>query len=330
MNKTLRYLFSVIIFFNYLSATDQEPLKIHIFCEANGKGLEKDRNILKESLESLNCIVDCFENNVQVLVSDCDVNIFVQHINPNQIPSAKHNWFIPNPEWCFDDITLLESMDLILCRTREVERIFKNLNLNTYFLSFTTKDRYVENIKKQHQRYLHVAGSSEYKGTRAIITAWEQQNRFPYLTILKMNIMPLNSTNLKIINRYVSQERVIRLQNECLIHLCPSETEGFGHYIMESMSAGAVVLTTNAAPMNEFIEDKRCLIPYEKTSSQRLATLYYVGVSDIEKHIYKFKQLPIDELLKIGKSNRERYLKISKTFNENLKNLIDQTLKSKP
>ena len=327
MNKTLRYLFSVIIFFNYLSATDQEPLKVHIFCEANGKGLEKDRNILKESLESLNCTVECFENNFQVPAPDADVNIFVQHINPNQIQSAKHNWFIPNPEWCFDDIALLESMDLILCRTREVERIFKNLNLKTYFLSFTTKDRYFQNIKKQHQRYLHVAGSSEYKGTRAIIKAWEQQNRFPHLTILKMNIMPLNLNNLKIINRYVSEERVIRLQNECFIHLCPSETEGFGHYIMESMSTGAVVLTTNAPPMNEFIEDERCLIPYEQTSFQRLGILYYVGVSDIEKHISKFKQLPIDELLKIGKSNRERYLMITKAFNENLKNLIDQILR---
>lgn len=328
MNSKLIYLLLFNIIFNHLSAWDQESLKVHIFCEANGKGLEKDRNILKESLEALNCTVSCFENNFSNDVSYADVNIFVQHINPCQIQSAKYNWFIPNPELCFDDAALLESMDLILCRTHEVERIFKNLNLNTYFLSFTTKDRYDERIKKQHQICLHVAGSSEYKGTRAIIKAWEQQNNFFHLTILKMNVMPLNSTNLRIINRYLSEERVIRLQNECLIHLCPSETEGFGHCIMESMSVGAVVLTTKAPPMNEFIEDERCLISYQKSSIQRLGTMYYVSVSDIGKHIYKFKQLPVDELLKIGKANRERYLEITKVFNENLKNLIQQTLEA--
>ena len=33
------------------------------------------------------------------------------------------------------------------------------------------------------------------------------------------------------------------IQNANLFHLCPSETEGFGHYIVEALSVGAIVLT---------------------------------------------------------------------------------------
>ena len=41
--------------------------------------------------------------------------------------------------------------------------------------------------------------------------------------------------------------------NTYTFHICPSLCEGFGHYISEGLSCGAVVITNNCAPMNELV-----------------------------------------------------------------------------
>lgn len=39
------------------------------------------------------------------------------------------------------------------------------------------------------------------------------------------------------------------------VHVCPSSREGFGHYINEARSVGALVVTIAAGPMNELVQD---------------------------------------------------------------------------
>lgn len=82
---------------------------------------------------------------------------------------------------------------------------------------------------------------------------------------------------------YLADAELRELQNANLFHLCPSETEGFGHYIVEALSVGAVVLTTDAAPMNELVTEERgVLIPYSHTDRQHLATRYLVDAQALE------------------------------------------------
>lgn len=324
----MRYFFLIFCFIikSPLLASDfKEPLKIYIFCEANQKGLEKDRNILVESLRALNCHVEAFGSIDPGPQIFGDVNIFVQQIDTRYLNSSRLNWFIPNPEWYLDDMALLKSMDLILCRTKEVERIFSDLKIPTYYLSFRSEDHLMENVKKK-RRYLHVAGSSSQKGTRAIKYAWAAQSKFPYLTILRHNSKYKDLKNLKIIKTYIDHDELVKLQNQAMIHLCFSETEGFGHSIMEAMSARAVVVTTDAPPMNEFILDKRFVVPFSSSASQKLATNYYVESADIENCIKSIQKISKQELREIGNLNRQRYLEICDTFNANLKKLIEKTL----
>jgi glycosyltransferase involved in cell wall biosynthesis len=44
-----------------------------------------------------------------------------------------------------------------------------------------------------------------------------------------------------------------QLQTDTPVHICPSQSEGWGHTINEARAVGALVLTTDYPPMNEFV-----------------------------------------------------------------------------
>lgn len=321
-------LFLILCIFqsSIFAVNNDTRLQIHIFCEANGKGLEKDRNILAEELLRLNCKVSCYNSSISEPLPFADVNIFVQSINTNYLNSAKCNWFIPNPEWFLDPQETLNSIDLILCRTKEVERIFKELGKSTYFLSFTSKDHYRKKFKQHTHRYFHLAGSNSQKGTSAIKTIWLRSSNLPFLTTICRNRRAIKLKNFLNVNKHLPESEILQLQNESMVHLCPSETEGFGHSIMEAMSVGAVVITTNAPPMNEFIQDPRFLVSYKETKKQRLATNYYVDELALERKIWQLQRLSKTDLEAAGAFNRARYLQITENFRENLRILIESCL----
>ncbi len=120
----------------------------------------------------------------------------------------------------------------------------------------------------------------------------------------------------------MTDEKLMYLQNQCGIHLVPSETEGFGHSMCESMSCGAVILTTNAPPMNEFIVRSECLIDYQRSQPQFLAVNYTIDPKKLEKCVEFILSCPIKELKKMGQTNRQRYLENKKIFQDNLKKLF--------
>lgn len=327
MFKIVAVLCWILLFCSQINAREygKIPLHLNIFTDLNGKGLEADAKILKEALENLDQIVRCYQfHDCPDEIFEADVNIFIQSIIPKVIPHARLNWFIPNPEWYCDDLSLLDFMDLVLCRTREVERIFNELNTKTFFLGFTSRDCLKKDVVKDFDLFFHLAGSSEQKGTAAILDIWERNDQLPSLILIKNGGLPLTiQSKLIVVPHTISIGELTDLQNQCGIHLCPSETEGFGHYILEAMSAGSVVVTTNAPPMNEYILDKKCLVAYTHTATLRLGTNYYVDKDRLEKTILHLTKLSKAELKRIGKKNRKMYLKKKQEFLNNLESLID-------
>lgn len=309
MLKILIFLFS----FHALFAS--ESLIINVICDDNGVGLSSDLIILYEELTKLGHIVNIVDTRFKPPKLDfSDINIFIEHPIASLFDFADKNYFIPNPEWCKATEEMIQKFDLILCRTREVERIFHPINPNTYYLGFTSIDRYDETEYKSFDQFLHLRGRSVAKGTYTIYNLWQKRPDFPTLYILSNKTRNHNMRNVKINSTYLSTEELIQILNRCGVHLCPSETEGFGHYITEAMSTGAVVVTTNAPPMNEFIKDERCLVNYNKTSPNNYATNYYVDLEDFENVIDNLLSLPREELVKIGMENRRRYLKNRQDF----------------
>jgi glycosyltransferase involved in cell wall biosynthesis len=297
-------------------------LKINIITQSNGKGLSTDQKVLKEALEQLDCIVTILDIS-EAKWNRAHINIFIQALAYEKFPMAQQNWFIPNPEWYEQPISFLDHIDLILCRTREVERIFREMNKQIYYLGFKSPDCYREEIPKNYRHFLHLAGGSQLKGTKTIRNIWFNRPTFPLLTVIDF-LTPFTSISphLEWFSIRIPEDKLRNLQNQCGIHLCPSQTEGFGHYIMEAMSACAVVVTTDAPPMNEFIKDPRCLVSYIKTSPINLATSYEVDPKQLESKIEYLLSLPNQELEAISEQNRSIYLQKQQEFYERLEELI--------
>lgn len=343
MAKSLYAIFIALLLFPFFpvcaktsSQSSSSVLKINIISLNNGVGLETDQKIIKKALERLGHSVECFSywyKPKKNKIPKADINIFFEALRPEKFSWAEINWFVPNPEWYGQDLKLLDELDLILCRTKEVKRIFKNLNKKTYFLGFTSPDCLLMDIKKDYSLLAHLAGASIQKGTETISQIWENNAQLPHLTLLyfknveKANIQQCQ--NLTWISTRLPEKDFRTLQNSYGIQLCPSETEGFGHYLSEAMSVGAVVLTTDAPPMNEFIRDPRCLVPYTHSAPKKLGVNYYVDPIELENKIQALVNLPLKELEAIGRNNRINYLKNRVDFHERLDVLMKKTIKKK-
>lgn len=323
----LYFLLSIYIYPIEAKINDARVLKINIFGSSNGKGLEISRRILTEALVKMGHVVFEKEFNDDKIPKHhfADINIFFEIINPKWIPFASVNWFIPHPECYAQELALLNRMNLILCCTHEGERIFKSLGKRTYFLGFSSLDCKLPSINKDYFSYLHLAGGSPLKGTNATIEAWEANLGMPHLTaVIHYEIFRIFQPNLKYINEKLPIDELRYLQNTCGVHLCLSETEGFGHYLMEGMSTSAVVIATDAPPMNEFIVDKRCLVSYKDQAPCRLATRYFVDADLLRATVQNLMFLSHEELKEIGEKNRLMYLQKTQEFQENLVRLLHE------
>jgi glycosyltransferase involved in cell wall biosynthesis len=117
------------------------------------------------------------------------------------------------------------------------------------------------------------------------------------------------------------------LQNRHLFHLCPSEVEGFGHYLAEAMSVGAVVITTNGAPMNELVQPERgLLVAPVSRRSENLATRYGVDAAGIEQAVAQALAMSDAQRVRTGEAARRFFLEMGAGFQQRLIQVVDAKL----
>lgn len=211
-----------------------------------------------------------------------DVNLMLERIRPEFVRGARRNVLIPNPEYFRPfDRAQLAAMDAVWVKTRHAGRLFGALGARTQYIGFTSPDR-LDAAVPRRQAFFHGPGRSGNKGTEALLRLWATHPTWPQLTVVwrrkrvEIGDLPANVT---LVRDHLDDAAYRRLQNEHRFHLCPSQTEGYGHYLVEAMSCGAVVITLDAEPMNELVTaDRGVLVPAQAEGSQDLATLY--GYSD--------------------------------------------------
>ncbi len=237
-----------------------------------------------------------------------DINIFLDRPEPVHFASARVNCLIPHQEW-FQPAwkPFLKSLDSVLCLTREAERIFKSISPRADYLSFTCLDRCDSKNERDYQRFVHVGGKSPQKGTPLVVETWRRHPEWPSLTVIQSlgQAPTVQAPNLRMVTHHVSDDELRGLQNEAGIHLCPSQAEAFGQTLAEAMSCRAVVLTTDASPMNELVTPERGVLTATSGSwAFGLGTRYNVSVEALEQKVNELLAMQPEQRRALGERGR--------------------------
>ena len=297
---------------------------LNILTNDNGAGLTKDANILSEFIDE-----PCHRSQAHALPKGkYELNIFCEVVNERWFKAANKNVLIPNPEWYHKKwLGHIKDFDEIWVKTKESERIFSELHHNVKFIGFTSEDHYQEGAKEF--KGFHACGKSQAKQTWLILNNAEKlpfhvtvlaklQGIHKMMAMGKIKQKQFRGENINQINtqdKGLPQDQFNRLQNECLIHICPSTYEGFGHYINEARSCGAVVVTTDAAPMNELItEDIGFLVEWDNVKKRELGADYFIKSRAFMEVLEKVNNTPFEKLVEMGNLARERFLEEREQF----------------
>jgi hypothetical protein len=176
----------------------------------------------------------------------------LEHVWPQFLHEAGCNVLVPNPEW-FDrrDVAFLERRASRLGEDAALgERLFAARGCRAVHIGFDSVDRQHGGIAPRVQ-FLHLAGRSPLKGTSRLRSLWQRHSEWPQLTIVQDVELPADAAgaaaNIVHHHGFLDDESLRTLQNTHRFHLCTSEAEGWGHYIVEAMSVGAVTLHLRCA-----------------------------------------------------------------------------------
>ncbi|KAJ3120233.1 hypothetical protein HK100_012888 [Physocladia obscura] len=291
-----------------------------------------------------------------------------EYPNKHLLDENVRNVWMPNLEQIsHQQMHYFAKMHTILCKTRATcvaINKFLDTGLNgtdlhrpqTIFMSHSSPDTLLDvppaivlSQKRDFNAFIHTFGSSGRKSSFAVFDCWEMHPEWPTL-ILIGNTRPVQfrmrhwsaelkakgeprhfkfPKNVRVINDRLDVAHLRALQYQSAVHICPSEQEGYGHYINEARSLGSVVLTTAYPPMNEFVQDGKSGIlinhrdPYpEKYQGMSPYFISPVKVDHLQicEAVEKVMAMSIDERMQMGRLARLAYEYDTALMEKNLEN----------
>jgi hypothetical protein len=317
-------------------------MRVRLIGKANGVGLSRDISLLGAALRASGCEVEELpcdrrerkrrrsmltrwrarlrHSRPDAGPSPCDVNVMLEHVWPQFLHQAPLNVLVPNPEW-FDrrDATLLARFDRIWAKTAVTEQIFQAQGCRTVHIGFDSEDRLSADVARQ-PLFLHLAGRSELKGTSRLLEQWQRHPEWPRLTVVQdatavATTHQVRAGNVVLETRFLDDVQLRTLQNSHRFHLCLSEAEGWGHYIAEALSVGAVTLTCDAAPMNELVTGERgLLLASRRAGMHNLSQVALFEPGALEAAVLQTGSLPAERLNALGSAARQWFLDNKRDF----------------
>jgi hypothetical protein len=256
-----------------------------------------------------------------------DLNLMLERVRPEFVRAARRNVLVPNPEYFrAQDRAALGCIDVVWAKTRHAGRLFSALGKPVRHIGFTSPDRLDPQVPRRHA-FFHGPGRSANKGTAALLELWAAHPEWPVLTVAwrrKRVALGALPANVRLIREHLDDAAYRRLQNEHRFHLCPSQTEGYGHYLVEAMSCGAVVLTLDAEPMHELVTAERgVLVPAQATGTQDLATLYGFRAGDMVRAIERCVAMSEGEAAALGAAAQQTRCVLPRTRRARLRAALD-------
>lgn len=314
--------------------------RIQLLARDNGAGLSRDMTLLAAALDEAGASVRTnglphrgrfaewlTRMRLAGRAPAFDLNLMLERVRPEFVRAARRNVLVPNPEYFrAQDRAALDGIDTVWAKTRHAERLFAALGKSVRHIGFTSPDRLDPAVPRRHA-FFHGPGRSNNKGTAALLKLWAAHPEWPMLTVVwrrKRVELDVRPANVRLIREHLDDAAYRRLQNEHRFHLCPSQTEGYGHYLVEAMSCGAVTVTLDAEPMHELVTAGRgVLVPAHATGAQDLATLYGFRDADMACAIERCVAMSDDEASMLGASARSWYETERDAFPARLRAALD-------
>ena len=153
---------------------------------------------------------------------------------------------------------------------------------------------YPENFKpkKKEKKVLVVTRLFERKGVQYIIDAMRDIKNYelvicgdgPYLKKLEHQISKLNVTNIHLLG-YISYERLKYEYETSSIFVFTSTAESFGIVLLEAMSSGCAIITTNNSGCSEVVDDAALLVRPKKSSNIKEALIKLINNDQLRNEL---------------------------------------------
>jgi glycosyltransferase involved in cell wall biosynthesis len=308
-------------------------------------GLTNDARVLKAAIKSSrpSCTVETIKyheidvaRETRIHLVPSHTQFLLEHLYENALAYGKINVFVPNIEWMnTKDIDILSRHPniLVLAKTHVGYHALSSLLSHKIMLTgWDSRDMYIQSVLKLDQ-CVHVKGVSKNKHSQLLLDTWISHPEWPVLHIVSYGDESRNgciriphkvnvSSNVILYQYRMSDDDLKHLMNTCKFHICPSYTEGFGHYINEGLSTNAIVLTTDHPPMNELVTNKHHLINSDNPiDTIHLGSGMRIDEADLVIGINKMLCSSLDINFDLCQ-NRKGFLHRHHTFHENVSTLL--------
>jgi hypothetical protein len=316
-------------------------MNIAIVTNWNGIGLQRDGELLHDFLLELGHQVIRYQWDEPVPAPPVsgngqpnDLAIFFEVVPRHYLEIAPVRWLFANPEWVKPHMVKVIDRHIhrIFTKTHEAQRILEPLfPSRTVYTGFLARDQYDPEINRQPW-FLHIGGNSTLRGTQAVVDAWRWKKDGQALEVPLWVVSTALDERPEIENiqyfEKLSEDHLKLLQNQCMFHIYPSGTEGYGHAVHEAHSVGATLFTTDAPPMFEMANIYP--LPAKKVSKYNLADVYEVSALDIFSAVSVtmeiYKKRPPREWAEERAINRNSFL----AANEEFRKIFSEQMVEKP
>ncbi len=343
----------------YRSVSHDQGRIFRVF-HSDSPGKIIDSKILEDEANDYGEIIDEGDSSLAF------VNLFVESTKPEFLNKAQYNWLLVNQEFVVDSVQSLRLVDKVLCKSlhgcQQLQAIKTRYNLpfELVFTSFRTEAFDSQELivfPEKLSQFWHGAGKSPFKNTQVAVEAWNEMavadNSLPTLFGSCRNSFEGNfnlwgcfASHLKHLDRHAYKNRFVNLAtgflnletyrdyvNQSKFYLATSAVEGFGHYLVEGLARGAVVITTDAPPMNELVEDGINGFLVKHDGNQQLMVnglsrefIYSISKEDLKAVTKKVLALSNEELAGISTAARQRYSQLELDFHHRFRRLIETTV----
>lgn len=307
-------------------------MKIALISRDNGAGLSTDVGLLTDFFTATGHKAQAVDWRA-ARMDPCDIAFFLELFNPKLTRYARHTVGIFNLEW-FDSRwwRYLRVFKQLWAKSREAEEVFKSQGLrNVHYTGFLSRQVHDPAVPRE-LRVLHVAGHSKLKNTETVLELWRRAGGLlsprplPPLTVVASWDVGAVPPGVTVLGR-VPQDELYRLMNSHQIHLCPSRAEGWGHYITEGLSTGALVVTTDQSPMNEHSRHTSILVPPAASSRRGRVLEHHIDPRDLCRALGKavdMIELSPDAAAAMGALGRQRIEERNNAFRSIATSLLRQ------